>query len=383
MSMHSPAYSKTMLLTALGFLLLATSGCAYYYYNYYCKVLGYYLPGCIKPPSEELALLPPVPIPADNPQSPQKVELGKMLFFDPILSEEGTVSCASCHLASAGFSDPRQVSLGIKRKQGNRNAPTVLSAAYNRHQFWDGRAPESSPGKRDSLEQQALMPIENDREMGQKGNLKEAVDRLNKIEKYRNLFNDAFGSPEAKDDRIAKAIAAFERTLIATHSPFDRWIQGESLSADAIRGWKVFSDKNCQNCHLPPLYSDQNFHNIGVTHRDPNNPDPGRAGHTNQPADRCKFKTPTLRNLALTAPYMHTGKLESLEEVIRFYNRGGDVDPCKTKDTERITPLNLSNNEQKYLLDFLKSLTGWMLWILPPALPEFEYPPTGTAQKGQ
>ncbi len=188
MSRHKFAQKKFILLAALGLLLIVTPGCAYYYYNYYCKILGYYIPGCIAPPPKGAILLPTVPFPTDNELSPKKEELGKLLFFDPILSADGTVSYASCHLASWGFSDPRQVSLGMKRRQGNRNAPTVLNTAYNPHQFWDGRAKESASGKGDSLETQALMPIENEKEMGPRGNLVEAVNRLKTIGEYQSRF---------------------------------------------------------------------------------------------------------------------------------------------------------------------------------------------------
>lgn len=371
--------TRVTLLAALGILLLVTPGCAYSYYNYYCKVFGYYIPGCIAPPPEAAILLPNVPFPADNRPSPQKEELGKMLFFDPILSADGTVSCASCHLASWGFSDPRQVSLGMKRRQGERNAPTVLNTAHNPRQFWDGRAKESASGKGDSLETQALMPIENDKEMGPPGNLQEALKRLNAVPEYRTLFKQAFGSPDIDKTRLAQAIAAFERTLISTNSPFDEWVKGEPLSVEAIRGWKVFSKNNCQNCHIGPTFTNQNFHNIGAPHRDPLNPDLGRYDETKQDTDKCKFKTPTLRSLPVTSPFMHAGKLDTLEAVVKFYNKGGENDPVKcdgtkAKETNPIMPLGLDEDDQRYLVEFLKSLNGVVPLILPPPLPVYEYP---------
>ncbi len=363
--------TKVVLLVTLGLLLLVTPGCTYYYY---CKYTGYpsFL-SCIAPPSAEHYLLKPVPIPDGNPQSPEKVELGRLLFFDGKLSKDGSINCASCHQPDNGFADPRQVSLGVDRKEGDRNAPTVLNAAYNHLQFWDGRA--------ESLEQQALEPIKNPIEMAE--TLERVVEKLGASEEYRDSFRKAF-PPDGtiSEETIGKAIAAYERTLISTDSPFDQWVEGkEALSRTAQRGWKVFERRGkCLQCHIPPTYTDNEFHNIGVP-QIPRLPDKGRYKithpdtnpDTNQDtdedpekhADNCAFKTPTLRGITLTAPYMHTGAFHTLEEVIEFYNEGGHDVPCGTKDS-LITKLGLSVQEKKDLLEFLKSLTGEELKTGPP-----------------
>jgi cytochrome c peroxidase len=307
---------------------------------------------------QPLGQLPKVRIPSHNLQFDAKVELGKLLFFDSRLSKDGSVSCASCHVPAAGFSDPRQFSLGVGGKQGGRNAPPAMNAAYNHLQFWDGRA--------GSLEEQALGPIQNPIEMAE--TLEGVVKKLSKVKAYRDRFRAVFGG-DVSPDNIAKAIAAFERTLISTDSPFDRFIAGDksALSEAAQRGFELFQGKaRCVLCHNSPNFTDNKFHNIGVPQTGPLKEDVGRYAVTKRESDRGAFKTPSLRSIALTAPYMHTGGFKTLEEVMEFYNKGGE--PVSGKDAF-MTALNLTDQEKKDLVEFMNSLTGELKNMSLPKLP--------------
>ena len=308
-------------------------------------------------PNQALGQLPNVPIPSSNLQFAAKVELGKLLFFDPRLSKDNTVSCASCHVPAAGFADPRQFSLGVGGKQGGRNAPPAINAAYNQLQFWDGRA--------GSLEEQALGPIQNPIEMAE--TLEGVVKKLSKVKEYQSRFRAVFGE-DISPGGIAMAIAAFERTLISTNSPFDRYVAGDqkALSDAAQRGLGLFSGKaRCVLCHNGPNFTDNKFHNIGVPQTGPLKEDVGRYAVTKRASDRGAFKTPSLRSVALTAPYMHTGGFKTLEEVMEFYNKGGEAGAGKDA---LITALNLTAQEKKDLVEFMKSLTG-DLNVTAPKLP--------------
>lgn len=307
---------------------------------------------------QPLGQLPTVRIPSHNLQFDEKVALGKLLFFDSRLSKDGSVSCASCHVPAAGFSDPRQFSLGVGGKQGGRNAPSALNAAYNHLQFWDGRA--------GSLEEQALGPIQNPIEMAE--TLDGVVKKLSKNKVYQFRFRAVFGG-DISPDNIAKAIAAFERTLISTNSPFDRFIGGDksALSEAAQRGLELFQGKaRCVLCHNGPNFTDNKFHNIGVPQTGPLKEDVGRYAVTKRESDRGAFKTSSLRSIALTAPYMHTGGFKTLEEVMEFYNKGGE--PVTGKDAF-MTALNLTDQEKKDLVEFMNSLTGELKNMSLPKLP--------------
>jgi cytochrome c peroxidase len=309
-------------------------------------------------PNLALGQLPSIQIPAANAQFDAKVELGKLLFFDPRLSKDASISCASCHVPSAGFSDPRQFSIGVGGKQGGRNAPPVINAAYNHVQFWDGRA--------GSLEEQALGPMQNPIEMA--NTLDHAVKRLSKVKGYQTRFQAVFGHGVSADG-IAQAVAAFERTLISTNSAFDRHIAGDksAMSEAAQRGLTLFQGKaKCVLCHNGPNFTDNKFHNIGVPQVGPLKEDLGRYNVTKRDADRGAFKTPSLRSVALTAPYMHTGGLKTLDDVIEFYNKGGEA--VQGKDAF-MTALTLTDQEKKDLVEFLKSLTGDLTNMKPPKLP--------------
>lgn len=291
-------------------------------------------------------------IPAANPLTLAKVELGRQLYFDKRLSVDDTVSCATCHDPHHGFAQSEAISIGIQGKKGNRNAPTVLNAALFDMQFWDGRAP--------SLEEQAKAPIVNPVEMGMPS-LEALVEKLKKIPEYRKSFSEAFPDGITVDN-IARAIAAYERTLLAGDSPFDRYFYGKeenAISPAAKRGLEVFREKGrCVTCHEIlssfALFTDQKFHNVGVGMDKPN-PDLGRFLVTKEEKDTGAFKTPTLRNVALTGPYMHDGSEPTLESVVELYDKGGI--PNRHLDGG-IRPLNLSAQEKKDLVEFMKSLTS-------------------------
>ncbi len=300
---------------------------------------------------------PPVPIPADNPQTAAKVALGAQLYFDGRLSADNTISCATCHDPSTGWANHHATDTGIKGQVGGRNSGTILDAGYMQFQFWDGRAA--------SLEEQAVGPIQNPIEMGE--TLDNVVGKLNAIPGYRSQFVAVFGT-DATAGNIAKAIAAFERTVVTGPSPYDRYMAGEAtaLSPAAQRGFAVFSGKGrCVLCHGGPMLSDQSFHNLGVGMHAAT-PDIGREAVTKNPADRGRFKTPTLRNIALTAPYLHDGSAQTLDEVVTLYNRGGDPD---ANLDPLMQPLGLTDAEQADLKAFLEALTGTLPVIAKPALP--------------
>jgi len=305
----------------------------------------------------EPAGLAPVKHPADNPSTPEKIELGKQLYFDKRLSEDKTVSCASCHDPAKGWSNGEAVASGVGLKKGGRSAPSVINAAYYTTQFWDGRAK--------SLEDQALGPIQNPIEMNMK--MIDAVQRINEIPGYREQFQKVFGNPEANDANIAKAISAFERTVLSGDAPYDKFKAGDqsALSEAAQRGMKLFFGKaRCSACHVGPNFSDSAFHNIGLDSKDP-----GRYEISKLKGDMGAMKTPTLREIARSAPYMHNGSLKTLEEVIAHYNKGGNGNEFQD---EEIFPLKLSDQEQADVVTFMKEGLSSANYpdIKPPELPK-------------
>ena len=307
-----------------------------------------------------LGLLP-IQWPKDNPYSPAKWELGRALYYDPRLSSDGTVSCASCHSPKMAFTDNLPVSAGIRGQKGGRSAPTVINRAYSLAQFWDGRA--------GSLEEQAVGPMQNPIEMGHTHPA--IVNMLSGIPGYRSMFKAAFGSEEITIVLAGKAIATFERTVLSGNSAYDRYRAGDkkALTAEQIRGWKVFKDKaKCDQCHEGVNFTTNEYHNLGVGMDKPN-PDQGRFEVTHKDADRGAFKTPTLRDIARTAPYMHDGSLKTLDEVVEFYDKGGTLN--KNLD-EKMKPLNLTADEKRALVEFMKALNGegWQQMTAPSALPK-------------
>ena len=280
-------------------------------------------------------------IPVDNPISDDKIELGKQLYFDPRLSGNNTQSCMSCHAPGAGYGDGLATFIGFEGVEGSRNSPTILNAAYYQEYFWDGRA--------GSLEEQALGPIQSEVEMNQ--NLDELVVELKEVPQYVADFKSVFDS-EITIENIAKALATFERTLIVENTAFDRFLAGddEAISADAKEGMKLFAGKaSCITCHAGPTLSDNGYHNLGIED------DEGRFAVTNNEEDKGKFRTPGLRGVGHTGPYMHDGSLTTLEEVIDYYNDGGGTHANKS---ELVNPLDLTEQEATYLIEFLKTLNG-------------------------
>jgi cytochrome c peroxidase len=320
-------------------------------------------PGTEKPLGTPVAIkaplgLPPVPIPADNPPTAQTIALGRKLFYDPRLSKNNSVSCASCHNPYLSFTDGRAIAQGFGGALGVRNAPTILNAAYSPLQFWDGRA--------SSLEAQSAFPLANPLEMDQPHDV--SVSKVRKDPEYKAEFAQAFGPGRITLDLIQKSLASFERTLLSGNSPFDQYEYGgnkKALSPEAIRGLEIFRDPkrgNCAVCHTienhSALFTNGTFHNIGVgVNANGEITDLGRFDQTKVEAEKGKFKTPGLRNVALTAPYMHDGSLKTLKDVVDFYAGGGNSNPNLDKD---IKPLHLSAQDRADLVAFLESLTGDM-----------------------
>ncbi|MFQ5927128.1 MAG: cytochrome-c peroxidase [Terriglobia bacterium] len=296
-----------------------------------------------------------MPVPEENPLTAEKVALGRRLFFDPILSRDYTLACGSCHDPRRVFADGLAVAVGVAGRAGTRNAPALLNRAWGKAQFWDGRAA--------SLEEQALQPIENQKEFDM--TVAEVVARLQEHHEYPTLFEGAFGprpygrgGREVSAEDLARALASYVRTILAGDAPIDRYLNGEreALREQARAGLRIFRGKgNCTACHLGPTFSDEQFHNTGIAWREGDLLDPGRFAVTGKEEDRGAFKTPTLREVARTAPYMHDGSLATLEAVVEFYNRGGNRNPHL--DSE-LRPLRLTAEEKQALVVFLKALSG-------------------------
>ena len=294
---------------------------------------------------EKIGNLPPVPIPPDNPQTSMKIQLGKQLYFDTRLSQDNTISCATCHDPAMGWSDKGPTSVGIGGQKGGRRAPPVSNSAYNPLQFWDGRSP--------SLEEQAKGPIANPIEMGNTHQV--MIRTVTDIPGYVDEFEKVFGTRDVTLDHIANAVAAFERTVITTDSPFDRYVRGDDQALTALekQGLEIFNGKgHCTACHWGGNFSDGRFHNLAVTPTDLAKPDVGRFEITKDQADMGKFKSPTVRDVSLRAPYMHNGSEKTLEEVVELYDHGGrSGDP---NISPLIVPLGLSKQEKKALVAFMK-----------------------------
>ena len=294
----------------------------------------------------------------DNPMSAKKIELGRQLYFDTRLSKDNTISCATCHAPEKGFSDGRATSAGIHGKTGGRNAPTVINRLFSADQFWDGRAAD--------LEAQALGPVQNPIEMG--NTLEGMISNLNGIKPYAPVFKEAFGSEGITAERVGQAIASYERTVLSGNAPYDRYQAGDksAMSESAVRGLALFSDPqrgNCVTCHAGFNFTDESYHNLGVGMDKPT-PDLGRFEQTKTETDRGAFKTPTLRQITATAPYMHDGSETTLQQVIDFYDRGGLKNKWLSKE---LRPLKLSAQEKADLVAFLESLTGEVRGIEKPS----------------
>ena len=288
-----------------------------------------------------------LPVPEDNQLTSATVALGRQLFHDPILSRDATLACATCHDPRRAFTDGRVVAVGAQGRTGTRNAPTLVNRGYGKSHFWDGRAR--------SLEEQVVEPISNHNELD--FSLDEAVARLGGLRYYRSQFNTVFGRAVNATD-VARALASYVRTILSGNSAYDRYVNGDrgALSEEERFGLQVFRGKgNCTACHAGPTLSDEDFHNTGVAWRDGLWLDSGRVAITGRMSDLGAFKTPTLREIARTAPYMHDGSIPTLEGVVDYYDHGGNHAPGQDND---ISPLSLTAAEKAALIAFLRSLTG-------------------------
>ncbi len=287
-------------------------------------------------------------VPADNPLTKEKIELGRAIFFDKRMSKDNTIACASCHMAKKGFADGMPVSTGIKGQKGGRSAPVSFNRVYSKAQFWDGRAA--------TLEDQSIGPFTNPIEHGF-ANHDEMVAKMKKMPGYRKLFQEVFGGEITIQD-VGRAVASFQRTVLSGNSAVDKYDIGgdqNALSDSAKRGLELFRGKaRCTRCHSGFNFTDEKFHNLGIGWDD-NKVDLGRYMETKNPEDIGAFKTPTLREIARTAPYMHDGRFKSLEEVVKFYNQGGVKNPHQDNT---IIPLEMTDDEQQDLVAMLKSLNG-------------------------
>lgn len=311
-------------------------------------------------PKASSAKLVPLPrvaaAPESNPTTPARVELGKKLFFDPRLSGDNKMSCANCHMPDKAYGDGLALSPGAGGKPLERNTPTCLNVGFLKTFFWDGRAA--------SLEEQALGPIQSPAEMHQ--DLHELEVELAAIPGYVAEFSGVFDTKPSREG-IANALAAFQRTLVTEPSPFDRFLAGDkgALSNDAKRGLELFQgEAGCIECHNGPLLSDEKYYRLGVSYEDE-----GRARITGKKEDRYRFRTPSLRNIAETGPYMHDGSLKTLDDVVTFYFRG-----ISDSGSEGLTPDTAALRGQSFseiplLVEFLKSLTGKAPRVTPPELP--------------
>ena len=300
-----------------------------------------------------------VPIPSSNLNYTAKIELGKQLYFDGRLSKNNAISCAFCHNPGTGFADPRQTSIGVGGGVGGRQSPTVYNTGLNHVQFWDGRAR--------SLEEQAIGPIHNPVEMAETH--EHVVAKLGKIKGYQQQFRAVFGT-DVNLQGIAEAIAAYERTVLSTNSAFDKYVLGAQKAMDeaAVRGLALFKGKaRCILCHNGPNFTDNQFHNLGVRQVGPMKEDLGRFAVSRAEKDRGAFKTPTLRSITETAPYMHDGAFKTLEEVVEFMDQGGGSNPNLSP---LVKPLNLTAEEKSDLVAFLKALAGEPIPFSMPKLPK-------------
>ena len=292
---------------------------------------------------------PNMDIPTNNPITIEGVALGKKLFTDKILSKDNSISCSSCHIESSSFSENNQFSVGVEGLNGNRNASAIINPGWNSTFNWDGSAM--------SLEEQAFEPIRNPLEMNNTWD--DVEQKLNSHNEYPELFKQVFNINYIDSNHVVMAIAQYERTLISSNSKFDKFLKGEiQLSSSELSGYAIFNSEkgDCFHCHGTQMFMDNMFHNNGID-IEPFN-DIGLAGVTNNPNDNGKFKTPTLRNIEFTSPYMHDGRFLTLQEVIEHYNSGGNysttVDPLMKKIG---VGLQLSNQEKEDLIAFLKTLS--------------------------
>ena len=297
----------------------------------------------VLPLPPQLTTFEPMTVPADNAMTPEKVALGRQLFFDERLSGDGSKSCYSCHVCEKGLTDGLSKSIGAFNKQLPRSSPTLWNIGYHKEFYWDGRS--------GSLEKQA-MAAWTGANMGAKAD--EIATKLNALQDYRMQFQKVFGS-DATPDNIVKAIAAFERTIISGDTAWDRYRAGDAsaISKSAFRGWNIFQAIQCTNCHDGVLLTDQQYHNVGIG-MDQKEPDVGRFKVTNKPEDTGAFKTPTLRDIAESAPYFHDGSSATLEQAVDIMLGGGKENPHL--DKKNLQKRNILPDQREDLLNFLRAL---------------------------
>jgi cytochrome c peroxidase len=316
----------------------------------------------VPPPSatDRVWRLPAVPVPQGNTSTPARVELGKALFFDPRLSGNGATSCASCHNPSLGWSDGLKTAVGMGGLVLARATPTIVNTAFNTQFMWDGR--------KKSLEDQALGPMKAPEEMNT--DFPAVIERLRTMPGYGVLFARAYPGEAIGEETIAKALAAYERSIVSKDSPFDRWLAGDTraLTPAQYRGFRVFTDPgkaNCAACHSGPNFTDNGFHNIGLRSTGPR-PDLGRFAVRAVASMKGAFKTPTLRDIELTAPYFRDGSAATLREVVEHYARGGEDRSNISADVKQLA---LSEQDKSDLVAFLRALTGRRVPVTAPNLP--------------
>jgi cytochrome c peroxidase len=344
-----PATSR--ILTAIGGVALVLAGCAQVASN----------DASVPPPAtaDQAWRLPAqIPMPAENRSTPERVALGKALFYDQRLSGNGEMSCYSCHQPKLGWADGRKLPVLSTGEVLGRASPSLVNIAYNTQFMWDGR--------KKSIEDQAIGPhkhLSADAYVA-------ASKRLAQLEGYQKMFAQAYPGEPINPETISKALAAFQRTLVSRDSPFDRWLAGDAkaITPQQYRGFRVFMDPargNCAACHNGPNFTDNGYHNIGL--RSAANPDVGRFAFRKVAALKGAFKTPTLRDIELTAPYFHDGSATTLREVVDHYDRGGDDHANLSPD---VRPLHLSEKDKDDLVAFMRALTGQQAEVAAPVLPQ-------------
>jgi cytochrome c peroxidase len=304
-------------------------------------------------------ILPAVEHPSDNKPTAERIALGHKLFFDPRMSGDGNMSCATCHNPAVGWSDALPTAKGVKSAVLGRSSPTIFNTAYNGIQMWDGR--------KKSLEDQAMGPMEANVEMNM--DLAKLFQWLNGNEGYKAMFAKAYPGAAIDAPTVSKAIAAYERTVISKNSPFDRWVKGDAkaMTVQQVDGFKLYNGKaNCIACHSGSNFTDNGFHNVGLASFGTSEPDLGR--YTQKPVKAMKgaFKTPTLREVARTAPFFHDGSANTLMDVVEFYNKGGEV---TSNLSPNMKPLGLSKAEKESLVAFMQALSSPYLKVSVPELP--------------
>jgi len=284
-------------------------------------------------------------VPSDNPMTPEKVALGRQLFFDKRLSFDGSRSCYSCHVCEHGLTDGLPKAIGAGDKKLPRSSPTLWNIGYHKAFYWDGRSP--------SLEKQGMAAWQGGN-MGAKDHESEILAKINGLQGYRSQFQKVFGG-DATADNMMMAISAYERTIIGHNSAYDRFRAGDqsAMSESAKRGWEVFKQAKCNNCHDGLLFTDQQYHNVGIGMDQPE-PDLGRGKITNKPEDNGAFKTPTLRDIARSAPYFHDGSTATLEEAVDLMLAGGK--PNQNLDKKNLEKRAITPEQRADLLEFLKAL---------------------------